>query len=110
AIVIGPAALGSMTDEKIEGYLYDHDLSGLYRELLRSYYRELPVRSRKMMLHAGTLLHYALYRKQLDITEVIDRSSPSRQPHDLDEDVDRNLADRRLSLNLHHQPITEKMI
>jgi AraC-like DNA-binding protein len=103
AIVIGPVASSTVTDEMLEGFLYDYRLSGVHLDALREYYRQLPICYQKSLLHAGTLLYYLIYRWPLDLTEVIDRSVPFRKPHAMNDELERSLTDRRLNLNFHNQ-------
>ncbi|GAA0380634.1 helix-turn-helix domain-containing protein [Paenibacillus motobuensis] len=110
AIVIGPAVSSTVTDEILEGFLYDYGLSGVHLESLREYYKQLPVRYQKSMLHAGTLLYYLIFRRPLDITEVIDRSVPFLKPHELNDELERNLMDRRLGMNFHDQLKAGKLL
>ncbi|MFD0616241.1 helix-turn-helix domain-containing protein [Paenibacillus sp. GCM10027629] len=110
AIVIGPAASSTVTDEMLEGFLYDYRLSGVLLDALREYYQQFPVRYQKSMLHAGTLLYYLIYHRPLDLTEVIDRSVPFRKPHALNDELERSLTDSRLNMNFHHHLNGSKML
>lgn len=110
AIVIGPAASSTVTVEMLEGFLYDYHLSGVHLDALREYYQKFPVRYQKSMLHAGTLLYYLIYRRPLDLTEVIDRSLPFCKPHALNDELERSLTDRRLNLNFHQHLNGTKML
>ncbi|WP_018756816.1 helix-turn-helix domain-containing protein [Paenibacillus terrigena] len=110
AIVIGPTVSSNVTDEMLEGFLYDYRISGIYLDSLRDYYRQLPMGYQKSMLHAGTLLYYLFYHRPLDITEVIDCSVPYRRPHALNDELEQRLMDKRLSLSFHHHLNPEKML
>ncbi|OCT16714.1 hypothetical protein A8709_08585 [Paenibacillus pectinilyticus] len=110
AIVIGPATSSMVTTEMLEGFLYDYAISGVHLEPLLDYYRQLPVRYTKSMLLAGTLLYYLIFRLPLDLTEVIDRNVSFRQPPALNDEVVRDLLDKRLNLNTHNHWDTDKML
>ncbi|MCJ8014578.1 AraC family transcriptional regulator [Paenibacillus sp. KQZ6P-2] len=110
AIVIGPATSSIVTDKMLEGFLYDNSISGIHLDSLREYYRQLPVRYQKSMLHAGTLLYYLVYRQPIDVTEVIDCSVPFHRLIGMNEVLERSLTDRRLNLNFHHHLNAVRML
>ncbi|WMT43157.1 hypothetical protein RE628_13335 [Paenibacillus sp. D2_2] len=110
AIVIGPAVSSMVTDEMLEGFLYDYGLSGVHLDSLRAYYKQLPVRYQKSMLHAGILLNYLIFRRPLDITEVVDCSVPFFKTHELNNELERSLLDRRLNMNIHDQLKSGKLL
>lgn len=103
AIVIGPTVNLPVTDEMLKELLRHTAISAVQLGTVREYYRQLPVRHQKSMLHAGSLLYYLLFRRPLSPAEVIHISAPSpRQLNPMNEQLDRNLTDRRLSLDFHH--------
>lgn len=110
AIVIGPVTSSAVTDEMLAGFLYDYNIPRTHLSSLQEYYQNIPVRYKKSLLHAGTLLYYLRFRKALDPTEVVDCSVPYHMPYEMGGLLERNLTERRLNLNFHHHLSASKLL
>ncbi|WP_159081909.1 helix-turn-helix domain-containing protein [Paenibacillus sp. CAA11] len=71
-LIIGPVLEAVLTDQVVDGLMYDHRIPQERRKELLEYYRNIPIYSGTKLLQIGILLYYSIYRKQLDMKELIE--------------------------------------
>ncbi|WP_176550437.1 MULTISPECIES: helix-turn-helix domain-containing protein [unclassified Bacillus (in: firmicutes)] len=110
SFIAGPCLYKAISDDLITGILNDNNLSNMYKNVLISYYQQLPTMSQIKFMHTGLLIYYMIFQQKLDVGEVIQKNVLVQNNFDVQKTVDANLSVNRQNISLHHDPAFEKHI
>lgn len=110
-IVIGPSIQKVPTDEHVNGFLHDNQIS--YRDLphWKAHWDSLPVVSRLRLLHISVLAHFLINQEALEITEVLQYSYQYMLPAKFQSNIEIGIQTKReLSVSNHSSKIEKRML
>ncbi|MBT2259183.1 AraC family transcriptional regulator [Priestia megaterium] len=109
SILIGPVLYREIEEETVIGLMKDSDLPIKKKADLLHYYSCVPVMDKMTLIRAGTLIHYFIYGKEINITEIIEQGLPQNHPSlHVRSHLDKTLAKRRQNDLIHHDLMIER--
>lgn len=109
-VIAGPSVYDAFTEESTAMLLYDNQVPWGDQDEWRKYAAALPVVPKMRLLHAGRLLYYLIYKKPLDVNEVLAHSLAVDPAYKLAEHLDVQVSAQRESGVVHHSPLLEKSL
>ncbi|MBB3110179.1 AraC-like DNA-binding protein [Paenibacillus phyllosphaerae] len=108
SIVVGPSLYARLSDEVFEGLVQDNGWPD--RQGWRTYYDGLPVISKTKQLHQCQLIYFLLYRKNVDLADILRVNQALDQPLHAQGHIDLDISNRLHDVNLHQDTIHEKRL
>ncbi|ULT58734.1 helix-turn-helix domain-containing protein [Neobacillus drentensis] len=109
SIIAGPCLYNRMSEDVISGIMNDYKISYIYKNELISYYQELPIMNSLKFMHTGLLLYYLIFRKKLDIGEVLHQNAIIENTNEDSRSVESHMTVNRQNISFHHDPSFENL-
>lgn len=110
AVLAGPVIDSRLTEEMLEAFIQELDISAGRREEISAYYQECKYISKMKLVYLSMQLYYMLYQKRVDSSEVIMKNKTVDTKLLEIENPHVNISERRQEVRLHHDLEYEKKV